>query len=381
LALLTVLCALPGLALANEKPLETSAPFELQTPSYLLMEAKTGQVILEKNADVERPVASVTKLMSILLVLEALENGHIRLSDKVLSSPNASGMGGSQALLDANVTYPLETLLKSMIVASANDSAVALAEYVSGSEDAFVRRMNARAQELGMTHTRYVNCTGLPAEGQYTTARDVAMVSRAVGAHPTFFTYSTVWMDKLTHPSGRVTDLTNTNRLIRFYEGADGFKTGSTNEARYCISATAARGSTRMIAVVLGTPASQVRFDEARKLMEYGFANYQLSQVAKEGDLIGLSVPVRFGGQKAVPVAVGEEVALLLTKGVDRDLRIEAVLEDSVAAPVAQGAQLGELRVMLGDEVLRTVPAVAAIPVGLPGYLEALIRILNRWKI
>ena len=370
-------------AMANElaKPLESQAPFNLQTPAYLLMEAKTGQVIFERNADERRPVASIVKLMTILLVLEELDNAHIQLSEQVLSSPNAAGMGGSQALLDANVHYPLEKLLGSMIIASANDSAVALAEHVSGSEAAFVNRMNARAQELGMINTQYVNCTGLPAKGQYTTARDVAIVSRAVAEYPLFFQYSKIWMDQLVHPGGRVTDLTNTNRLIRFYQDADGFKTGSTNEARYCLSATAKRGNTRLIAVVLGTPASQTRFDEARNLLEYGFANYQLNLVAKPGDLIGLAIPVRFGAQKQVEVAVGQEVALLLTKGQDRDLRIEALLEEVLPAPVVKGEKVGELQVWLGNEIVATVPAVAAISVPRPGYVEALMRILRLWNI
>lgn len=360
--------------------LEPQPPFQLQTPSYMLMEAKTGQVIFEKNADDRRPVASVTKLMTILLVLEELEHGTIRLGDTVVSSPHAAGMGGSQALLDANVSYKLSELLKSTIIASANDSAVALAEHLYGSEEVFVKHMNERAQALGMNNTNYVNCTGLPADGQYTSARDVAIVSREVGKYPRFFEYSTVWMDTLTHPSGRVTDLTNTNRLVRFYEGCDGFKTGSTNEAKYCLSATAARGNTRMIAVVLGTPASQTRFDEARKLLEYGFANYQLNQVGKQGDLTGLTVPVRYGSQETVQVAMGEEIALLLSKGQERDLRIEATLTERVTAPVAKGDVLGELAVLRGDERLMTVPAVAASDVNLPGYLEALFRIVRNWK-
>ncbi|MDR1569217.1 MAG: D-alanyl-D-alanine carboxypeptidase [Oscillospiraceae bacterium] len=386
-ALFALMVGITGFAPASAEtidtsaPLEAKAPFDLQTPSYLLMEAKTGKVIFEKNADERRPVASVTKLMTILLVLEELDRGVVKLTDSVFCSANAAGMGGSQALLDANVQYPLEELLKSTIVASANDSAVALAEYLNGSEDAFVKRMNDRAAQLGMTNTHYVNVTGLPAANQYTSARDVATVSRAVGQHPTFFKYSTIWMDSLKHPSGRVTDLTNTNRLIRFYEGADGFKTGSTNEAKYCLSATAARGSTRMIAVILGTPASQTRFDEARKLLEYGFANYQLNSLAKKGDLIGADVAVRLGAQSSVAAAVGSDVELLLGKGKERDLKLDVTLADTVPAPVRKGDVIGEVRVMLADELLMALPAVAASDVPYPGYLEAIMQILNNWKI
>ncbi|MDR1261998.1 MAG: D-alanyl-D-alanine carboxypeptidase [Oscillospiraceae bacterium] len=361
--------------------LESGSPFDLQTPAYILVEAQTGQVIFEKNADDKRPVASITKLMPILLTLEELDRGVIKLADKVHCSANAAGMGGSQALLDANTLYPMEDLFKSMIIASANDSAVAISEYLNGSEEAFVKRMNERAAQLGMTNTHYKNVTGLPVDGQYTTARDVATLSREVGKHPLYFKYSTIWMDTLTHPSGRTTDLTNTNRLIRFYEGADGFKTGSTNEARYCLSATAQRGNTRMIAVVLGTPASQTRFDEARKMLEYGFANYQLNAVAKGGDLLGAEVPVRFGARNAVPAAIGSDVDLLLTKGKERDLAIEATLAESLPAPVRKGDPIGEVKVTLNGETILTIPAVAAIDVPYPGFVEGVLTIIRNWKV
>lgn len=378
--LLMAACVPPALA-ESGAPLETGSPFDMQSPAYILVEAQTGQVIFEKNADDKRPVASITKLMPILLTLEELDRGVIKLTDKVHCSANAAGMGGSQALLDANTLYPLEDLFKSMIVASANDSAVAVAEYLNGSEEAFVKRMNERAAQLGMTNTHYKNVTGLPADGQYTTARDVAALSREVGKHPLYFKYSTIWMDTLTHPSGRATDLTNTNRLIRFYEGADGFKTGSTNEARYCLSATARRGDTRMIAVVLGTPASQTRFDEARKMLEYGFANYQLNPVAKAGDLLGAEAPVRFGARDGVPAAIGADVNLLLTKGKERDLAIEVTLPESLPAPVRKGDPIGEVKVTLNGETVLTVPAVAAMDVLYPGFVEGVLTIMRNWKV
>ncbi|MDR1600693.1 MAG: D-alanyl-D-alanine carboxypeptidase [Oscillospiraceae bacterium] len=376
-----LLAAIAPTALAEGAALEPSSPFDLQTPSYILVEARTGQVIFEKNADDKRPVASITKLMPILLTLEELDRGVIKLTDKAHCSANAAGMGGSQALLDANTLYTVEDLFKSMVVASANDSAVAVAEYINGSEEAFVKRMNERAAQLGMTNTHYKNVTGLPADGQYTTARDVATLSREVGKHPLYFKYSVIWMDTLTHPSGRTTDLTNTNRLIRFYEGADGFKTGSTNEAKYCLSATAQRGNTRMIAVVLGTPASQTRFDEARKMLEYGFANYQLNQVAKTGDLLGAEVPVRFGARDGVPAAVGADVDLLLTKGKERDLEIEATLAESLPAPVRKGDPIGVVNVTLNGQTVMTVPAVAAVDVPYPGFVEGVLTIMRNWKV
>lgn len=361
-------------------PLEAAPPLELQSPSYLLMEESTGEIICEKNADERRPVASVTKLMTLLLTFEALEDGSVRLGDSVTCSKNAAGMGGSQALLDAGSQYKLEDLLRSTIIASANDSAVALAEHIAGTEENFVDRMNARAAQLGMNDTAYQNCTGLPAKGQFTTARDVATLSREMANHPDYFKYSTVWMDTLTHPGGRVTDLTNTNRLVRFYQGCDGFKTGSTNEARYCISATARQGDMRLIAVVLGAPASLTRFNEARKLLEYGFASYQLLEVCSQGDLLEQNVSVSRGGADAVGVAAGETAKLLVKKGAEKGLSLQVALPETVKAPVRRNEVLGEIRVVKDGNIVRTLPAVAAGDVAMPGYLEALIRILNGWR-
>ena len=224
---LLLLC--PRAVFAGETPMEAGVPITLTSPSAILTEASTGRVIFEKNADERRPVASVTKVMTILLTLEALDEGSVTEKDSVLVSEHAAGMGGSQAFLDANKSYPLGELLASVIIASANDSAVALAEYLCGAEEAFVRRMNERAAQLGLSDTHYVNCTGLPAPDHYTTARDIARLSAQLDAHPRYYEYSTVWMKDFQHSGGRITQLTNTNRLIRFYPGCDGYKTGSTN--------------------------------------------------------------------------------------------------------------------------------------------------------
>ena len=290
-------------------------------------------------------------------------------------------MGGSQVFLDANKDYRLRDLLKSVIVASANDAAVALAEYMDGAEEAFVRRMNQRAQELGLTNTHYVNCTGLPAQGHYTTARDVAKLSAQLDSHPLYYEFSTIWMDELTHPGGRVTQLTNTNRLIRFYSGCDGYKTGSTNEAKYCICATAQKNGLRLIAVVLGANASQTRFDEARSMLEYGFSGYQLFTPVKEGDSLGMQVPVRLGGSDTVSAVSGGTSELLLKKGDQSQIALEVALAESVAAPVRKGDVLGEIRVKQGGTTVQTLPAVAGETVELPGMINALLRIRNHFML
>ena len=380
-ALVTALLLLPGIAQADELPMKAEAPITLTSPSAILCEASTGQVIFEKNADERRPVASVNKVMTILLTLEAVDEGRVSLEDQVTVSPRAASMGGSQAFLDAGERYKLSELLKTVIVASANDSAVALAEHLAGTEESFVRLMNARAEELGLTNTHYANCTGLPAQEHYTTARDVAKLSAQLDLHPIYYRYSTIWMDEIKHRGGRVTSLTNTNRLIRFYPGCDGYKTGSTNEARYCVSATAKKEGMRLIAVVLGTPAGQTRFDEARAMLEYGFANVQLVTPSAQGQALDMTVPVRLGGRDEVSVLSGGTCSLLERRGEKNALSLEAALVEKVNAPVYAGDVLGEIRVKRGDEVVAVVPAVAGEDVQLPGMVDALIRIRDHFML
>lgn len=380
-ALVTALLLLPGIAQADELPMKAEAPITLTSPSAILCEASTGQVIFEKNADERRPVASVNKVMTILLTLEAVDEGRVSLEDQVTVSPRAASMGGSQAFLDAGERYKLSELLKTVIVASANDSAVALAEHLAGTEESFVRLMNTRAEELGLTNTHYANCTGLPAQEHYTTARDVAKLSAQLDLHPIYYRYSTIWMDEIKHRGGRVTSLTNTNRLIRFYPGCDGYKTGSTNEARYCVSATAKKEGMRLIAVVLGTPAGQTRFDEARAMLEYGFANVQLVTPIAQGQALDMTVPVRLGGRDEVSVLSGGTCGLLERRGEKNALSLEAALVEKVNAPVYAGDVLGEIRVKRGDEVVAVVPAVAGEDVQLPGMVDALIRIRDHFML
>lgn len=294
-AALIVLALLMTCATGFAAPLESGVPVEVGAPSVVLLEAPTGTVIFEKDADSKRQVASLTKLMTLLLVFESLEAGHITLEDAVTVSKQAASQKGSGALLDADTAYPLKDLLRCTIIASANDAAYALAEYLAGTEEAFVQMMNVRAAELGMADTVYVNCTGLPQEGQHTTARDIGRISCQMSLHPEYHTYASVWLDTLRHPSGRTTDLTNTNRLVRFYADCDGFKTGSTDAALYCLSATAEKNGLRLVAVVLGAPTSQKRFDDARAMLDYGFSSYSRVLVLKEGEYLGMQVPVTMG--------------------------------------------------------------------------------------
>lgn len=360
-------------------PLEEAPPLPLNCASAMLLEQDSGQVILEMNADAPRPVASVTKVMTILLALEMLDAGQMTLEDEVTVSGTAAGMGGSQVLLDAGEKQSVSTLLESMIVGSANDAAVALAEAMYGSEAACVDRMNARAAELGMADTRFVNCTGLPAEGQHTTARDVAVMSRQMFAHPTYFDFSDTWMDEIDHGDGRVTQLVNTNKLIRLCDGCDGGKTGSTKEAGYCVAATASRGGMRLIAVVLGADSGAERFDIAGKLLEHGFANYRRYPVAQTGTRVRGAMPVTGGSKGEIGLMLGGDLTLLVSRGDEQRIQLMPALPESVAAPVAAGERVGSVTVSLDGRTLADIPVVAAEGVEARGLGTGVTRFWQMW--
>ncbi len=379
LACALTLCLLSLTALAE--PLEAELPISIECEAALLMEPSSGQVIFELSADETRPVASVTKIMTILLVCEALEEGRAAPEDVVTVSPQAEGMGGSQVLLDIGERQTLATLLKCVIVASANDAAVALAEHIYGSEQLFVQKMNDRAAALGMSNTRFVNCTGLPADGQHTTARDVALMSAELIRHEGYFEYSTVWLDELDHGDGRVTQLTNTNRLIRLYDGCDGLKTGSTQEAGYCMSATARRGDMRLVAVVLGAKSGKSRFDIAGRMMDHGFANYRTYPVAQKGAKVRGELPVTAGEKSGVKLALDEDFTLLIEKGEESGIELTPHLPESVRAPVSAGQRVGSVDVIRDGRLVGQVAVAAAETVDAQNYWDAARRVLACWPL
>ncbi|MDO4355030.1 MAG: D-alanyl-D-alanine carboxypeptidase family protein [Clostridia bacterium] len=356
-------------------------PVSLSCASAILCEPESGQVILEQNADEPRPMASVTKVMSILLALEAVEQGRAALEDEVTVSANASGMGGSQVFLDTNETIRYSELLRSMIVASANDATVAVGEYLFGSQDLFVQQMNERAQELGMTNTHFVNATGLPAEGHVSTARDIARAFTELIRHDIYFDYSGIWMEDLNHSDGRVTSLTNTNRLIRLYEGCDGGKTGFTNAAGYCLAATANRGDMRLICVVLGSETSSLRFDSASSLLDYGFANYRLYPVARQGTAVKGEISVRGGNPETIPLLLGRDLTLLLPKGDENSVQFSANLQEALDAPVQEGDVCGSVDVVLHDEIVAQLPLLAGAGSEASGWKPSLLRFWRHWTV
>lgn len=363
----------------SEAPLLTNPPISLDCGAALLVEIQSGQILFEQNADTPRAVASVTKIMTILLTLEAIHSGRIDLEDEITVSPQAAGMGGSQVLLDIGETQNISVLLKSVIVGSANDAAVALAETIYGSEELFVQRMNERAAELGMENTVFVNCTGLPAEGQHTTARDVAIMAMAMFSDSLYYEYSGIWLDEVDHHDGRVTQLTNTNKLIRLYDGCDGGKTGSTDEAGYCVAATAKRGDMRLIAVVLGAPTGTQRFDLAADMLDYGFANYRLYPVAQRGVKIRGELPVVGGSAEGVPLALDGDLTLLIEKGGEESITLTPDLPESIEAPVSAGQQVGSVNVLEDGRVIARIPVVAIADVSAQGLRNALRRIWENW--
>ena len=362
-------------------PLLETPPIELPCAAAILVEPQSGQVLFAQNTDTPRPVASVTKVMTILLALEALSQGRVSLEDEFSISQAAAGMGGSQVLLDVGEVQPFSVLLKSAIVGSANDASVAIAEALYGSESVFVERMNERARELGLTNTHFVNCTGLPAEGQQTTARDVAVMTMAMLSYPAYFDFSTVWLDEVDHGDGRITQLTNTNKLIRLYDGCDGGKTGSTNEAGYCISATARRGDMRLIAVVLGADTGSERFDIASEMLDYGFAHYRLYPVAQEGTKVRGELPVTGGDSAGVPLVLGGALTLLIQKGEEQGIQLVPDLPESVEAPIAAGQEVGGVEVVVDGRSVARIPVLAAREVTAKGLKNALSRVLRAWEL
>lgn len=344
-------------------------------PSALLMEKQTGTVLFAQDEHTPREPASVTKIMTLLLVMEAIDSGALSYDDVVTGSAHAAGMGGSQIWLKENEQMTVRDLLKAVCIVSGNDAAVALAEHLTGSEDAFVERMNARAQELGMNDTHFVNCTGLPAAGHLTSACDIALMSRElILHHPDIRQFTTVWMDSL---RGGESMLVNTNKLIRFYDGATGLKTGSTGSAGYCLSATAEKNGMELIAVVLKGKTSDERFSDAKSLLNYGFSTWSLVTVTP--DEVLPPVPVMLGVRGTVQPVLTSENTLLVEKTLANGLTKEVALAESVAAPVYAGDTLGQLTVRdAAGNTIAELPILAGEDVGHVTFVQMLGRCLAR---
>lgn len=356
--------------------LSVSAEPEIAAPSAILMEAATGTVLYERNAHERLHPASVTKIMTLLLVMEALESGRISWDDTVTASAAAVAKGGSQVYLREGEQMSMEDMVKSVVVASANDCATALAEHVAGSESAFVEEMNKRAAELGMADTHFVNCTGLDdapeAAEHLTSAADIARMSRELLRHDAIRKYTTIWMDSV---RGGEFGLTNTNKLVRFYDGTTGLKTGFTSSAGYCVSATARRDGMELIAVVMHCATSPERFESAKALLNHGFATYALVQPEPETPLA--AVPVTLGVAEAVTPVAADDAPVLIEKSKRADMTVSTELCASVEAPVAKGDRLGTMTVTSGGETLAEIPIVAGSDVARLTWWDATVRLLR----
>jgi len=351
---------------------------ELSCKSACLVDYASGEVLFAKNENEKRPVASMVKMMTILLALEDLEEGRIELSDKLTTSENAAGMGGSQVFVDPYQKYSIEDMLKSVIMASANDASVALAEHLNGSEETFVKRMNKRAKDLGMSNTNYVNCTGLPAVEQFSSAYDSAILLKQIVKFDVYHKYSTTWIDVLKHDKGRETELVNTNKLIRYYEGCDGGKTGSTNEAGCCLSATAKRGDMRLVSVVVGAENSKTRFNECSKLFNYGFANFENKTLVSTENLIK-TIPVLKGEKSQIELFAKEDFVALVKKGDKSSYTYEIVTEENIKAPIAENAEVGKIVIVKNGNVVKEIPLISKIAVRKLGFGDMFKKVVEKW--
>ena len=371
LAIFVLLVLLAGAML----PAVRAAELDLPAPSYVLMERSTGEVLLEHNAHERLRPASVTKVMTLLLIMEALDDGRIGWDDMVQTSAAAAAKGGSQIYLKENEQLPLEEMLKSIVVSSANDCACAMAEHIAGSEAAFVEMMNARAEQLGMTDTHFVNCTGLDDEPEaaehLTTAYDIALMSRELLGHEAIKKYTTIWMD--TVRDGQF-GLSNTNKLVRFYDGTTGLKTGYTSAAGHCLSASAERNGMELIAVVLHCASSTDRFESAKALLNYGFSNYALV-TPEPGELP--AVPVTLGTAAEITPVLADETPILIDKALAAGVETRVCVDESVTAPVEAGQTLGTLTITSGGQTIAERDLVAPEAVGALRWGDVYLQMLR----
>ncbi len=362
-----------NMAFANED----NAQISVSSKSAVLMDASSGQILYEKNSHDKLPPASVTKVMTMLLIAEALENGKIKLEDTVQISENAASMGGSQIFLEPGEVQKVDNLIKGIAVASANDACVAMAEYIGGSVEVFVGLMNERAKELGMKDTNFVNTNGLPVENHYTTAHDIAIMSRELLKHDSVSKYLTIWMDQVVVGKKQATiGLANTNKLVKHYQGATGVKTGFTQEAKYCLSASAKKGETHLISVTLGAETSKDRFKDASSLLDFGFANYESVKLYSRGDKI-TEIKLDKARQDNIELVAKEDVSVLIKKGGNKAFDKKIKVSDSLELPLKAGTTLGNIEVYQGNKLVGKVELINTKDIEKAGYFKMLERVIN----
>ena len=354
----------------------TDNPLALDCGAACLIEQNSGLIIYDYNMHEKLRPASVTKIMSLLLIMEALDSGKIQLTDKIPCTEDAAKMGGSQIWLDVRETLTVEEMLKAICVVSANDCVVAMADYLEGSQDAFVKKMNQKAQELGMNDTTFKNCHGIDEDGHLTSAYDIAIMSRELLMnHPSITKYTTIWMDSLRDGKS---SLVNTNKLVRNYNGCTGLKTGSTSIALYNLSASATRNNLSLIAVVLKAPTPAIRFSNAQKLLDYGFSNYSVTSFGKKGDVIK-SVEIKKGTTSSIDAILENNAEVLMSNGSNKDVTQEIKLDDTFNAPILEGQKLGEVEFSINGNVVSTINLVANKSSDKLSFGSIIKFVMNKW--
>ena len=350
----------------------------LEAKAAILMDYDSGEVLFAENENDKLQVASIVKLMTVLLTLEEVENGSLTLDEKLVASEYASSMGGSQVFIDTGASYRIDKMLQSVIMASANDASVALAEHIAGSEKKFVKMMNDKAEELGMTNTVYENCTGLPSPMQHSTAKDTALLLSNVIDSEVYHKYSTMWMDELVHPSGRKTEIVNTNKLVKYYQGCDSGKTGFTDEAGYCLASSVKRDDMRLVSVVLGTKNAKARFNESVKLLNYGFANFANELIVDNEKSLSLENVLK-SQTKSVEVFASENFFGLVKKGEEADFAVSYELNGKLVAPLKAGDVVGQVIVTKNGVVVKEIDLIIKQDIEQINFSQSMKKIIEMW--
>lgn len=352
-----------------------------ESKSLILMDANSKTILYNKDELKELPIASMCKIMTLLICFEEIDENRLSLDETITISENASGMGGSQIFLEEGGEYSVEQLLKGIVVASANDACVALAERTFGSESLFVDKMNSKAKDLSMNNTVFINCTGLPKVGQYSCAKDVAIMFSELIKHHLYFKYSTIWLDEIKHPNDRVASISNTNKLIRFYQGCDGGKTGYTSEAGHCLTACAKRDGLRLISVVIGAPNSKTRFAESSSLLNYGFANYCSKTIVSHDKPLEFSVDVIGGKQSKISLIAEKDISLFCKKNEKLNLQLDFELDKQLKAPIVKGQIIGVLSIYKDGVLVDEVNVLSCDNVDCKSYYENLNDCIKNWAL
>lgn len=359
-------------------PIYGEDSLDIKAESAILIDYHTGEILYEKNANAKLAPASISKIMTLLIGMEALESGKIKLTDNVRISKHAASMGGSQLWLEEGESQTVEALFKAIVLRSANDASVALAEHIAGSEEIFVNMMNEKAKALGMNNSNFTNASGLPHENNYVSAKDVSKMSQELLKHKKIHDWLTIYMDEMTvgKKKDKIAGLVNTNRLIKEYEGTTGIKTGSTQEAGFCLSASAKRGNLHLIGVIMGAKNSRIRFDESMRLLDYGFANYDSIPIGRKGDIFG-KVPIHKGDIEYLEVVLERDAYILIPKEKGQDINKEIVLPEFIESPIAEGEKIGELIIKIHDKEIDRINLVSKNHIGKAKFNEMLKKVIK----